>query len=166
MRSTKLMMVVSIGLATAGLGIGFGLAGLWVEAGVSVGLGLLWLGLLWRGRREVTGLMVVGLVGLAAYGTWRGVTVGWMLGTVAATLVAWDLADFSRRLAEGGQLEDTTALQRAHWLRLLGVVGLGLVVSGAALSFEVQLNLGWIILLGGAAVFGLSRVVGRLRDGE
>ena len=89
--------------------------------------------------------------------------MGWMLFGLVATLVAWDLDHFRQRLQQAGQIEGEVELRRAHLQRLLAVVVLGGLAGVVALTFQVRLNLGWIILLGVVAIVGLSRVIGRLR---
>ncbi|MBN1219770.1 MAG: hypothetical protein JXM69_12645 [Anaerolineae bacterium] len=159
----KPYVAFSIGLAAASLAIGYGLPSLWLGVTGVAALGLLWLTALWRNWPSMTTPLAVCFIGLTTYGTWQGVAIGWLLFSLVATLAAWDLAQFTHRLQGVGQIEEKARLQRTHLQRLLVVAGLGLLAGGVALSFQIKLDLGWIILLGLLTVIGLGRVIARLQ---
>jgi len=154
-----------VGMVPAALSlvIGYALAGYWVGAAFAVGTGLLWLAALWRGWRPVISLSVIIVVGIAALGTWLGVSAGWLLFGLIATLVAWDLGDFSHRFERSEHRQGYATLQRIHLQRLAVVAGSGLLLGGIALNSELELNIWWGILLGVLVIFGLSQAIGRLR---
>jgi hypothetical protein len=157
---------VSIILATIILATGYTLAGWWPGAALSVALGLLWLvsdRSRWRGWPQMTTLSAAAFIGAAATGAWLGVSPGWLLAGLTATLAAWDAADLAHRLGQAGRVEGETKLAQTHLTRLLTVIGLSLALGGVALSLQLKLNLGWGIAWGLLAVFGLSRVIGQLR---
>ncbi len=151
---------ISIGLATIGLTLGYSLSGLWVWIPLIVFVGLLWLAGQWydRGRYAPVGLIL--LVGTAAWGVWYGAAAGWMLGGTVAALIAWDLDHFSQQLNKGGHIENPAELKRNHLRRLLIVAGLGLLLAGATLSIQVELNFGWALVLGLLAMVSLSWLIG------
>jgi hypothetical protein len=154
---------VSIGLATLALTTGYALQALWIWTIIIVALGLFWLLGQRRGWSSVTGLAFILFIGTAAFGIWQDVSAGWMLFGLIATLVAWDLVLFTRRLAQAGQVEAEAALARVHLQRLLLIASLGLLLGSVALRFQFELNLGWSIFLGILAIAGLSQVIGFLR---
>jgi hypothetical protein len=162
--SMKNIALISIGLATLSLALGYGLSSLWAWTPLLVIIGLLWL----VGQRyDWAGWPSVGLicfVGAAAWGVWGGAAVGWLLGGTIAALVAWDLAHFSQRLKYGGQVENIAELKRTHLRRLLVVAGLGLLLGGVALSIQIELNFGWALLLGLLAILSLSWIISLTRD--
>jgi len=159
----KTFSFVSMVPAALSLAIGYALAGFWVGAAFAVGAGLLWLAALWRDWRRVIGLSVIIVVGIAALGTWLEVSAGWLLFGLIATLVAWDLDDFSHRFGQSEHRQGYGTLQRIHLQRLAVVTGSGLLLGGIALNFELELNMWWGILLGVLVILGLSQAIGRLR---
>jgi hypothetical protein len=102
-------------------------------------------------------------MGLIALGMLWSIAVGWMLFSIVAVLVAWDLRYFVGRLQQT-RLEDAARLQRVHLQRLLTVAGLGLFLAAIALNLQFELNLGWGIFLGALVIVGLSQVVSRVRQ--
>ncbi len=125
--------------------------------------GLLWLAAQWRGWSPVIDLSFIIFVGLAAGGTWLGVPATWLIVGFAAMLAAWDLGNFSDRLARLETVKQQRALEQHHLQRLGLVMGIGLLLGVLAVSVEMQLNLWWGILLSALVVAGLSQIIGRLR---
>jgi hypothetical protein len=82
--------------------------------------------------------LILFLAGLA-YAVWVNVAGGWLLPAACAALAAWDLGQFSRRLATQPIVENEAALWQAHWRQLAVALALGLVVSLAALTIQLQL---------------------------
>jgi hypothetical protein len=159
----KTFSYIAIVLAMLSLSIGFALVGFWLGIIFAVVVGLLWLIALWRGWRQIIGLSVFLFVGTAAVGTWLEVSTGWLLFGIVAALIAWDLGDFARRFQQTEHIQNYAALQRIHLQRLAIVAGLGLLLGGVALSFELRLNMWWGIFLGALVIIGLSQAIGRLR---
>jgi hypothetical protein len=154
---------ITIGLTTLGLATAYALNGLWGWVSAVIALGLLWLGGQWRGWHQVTALAPLFFIGLIALGMLQDLAVGWLLFSIVAVLVAWDLRYFVGRLQQT-RLEDAARLQRIHLQRLLIVAGLGLFLASIALNLQFELNLGWGIFLGAVVIVGLSQVVGRVRQ--
>jgi hypothetical protein len=149
---------ICIGLASLTLALGYVSGTGWIGAGAVVALGLFWL----VGHQRQWSLAGPGLIvfaGAAAFGVWQGVPAGWMLFGAVAALAAWDLDHFTRRLRQAAHIKDETQLRRNHLQRLVAVAGLGVVLAGLALSFQIKLNLGWAMLLGLLIIIGLSRAV-------
>ncbi|MBN1992239.1 MAG: hypothetical protein JW953_06015 [Anaerolineae bacterium] len=154
---------MSIGLATFGLAAGYALNARWGAVGIVIAIGLFWLVGQWRNWYPATVIAVTFFIGAAALGAGLGLSAGWMLFSIVAILVAWDLADFSKRLQKAGRVEGERHLQRLHLQRLFLVAGLGLLLGGIALNLQFEFRLGGAILLAGVVIFGLSRVIGQLR---
>lgn len=159
----KIFTAISVILAALSLALGYALAGYWTITIFTVVVGLLWLAALWRGWRQVMSLSIIIFVGVAALGTWLGVSTGWLLFGIIATLIGWDLGDFAYRFGPTEHTQDITRLQRIHLQRLIIVAGLGLLLGGIALNFELRLNMWWGIFLGALIIFSLSQAIGRLR---
>jgi len=159
----KTFSVVSIVLVVLSLAAGYTLTGFWPVTIFTVAAGLLWLAALWRGWRPVIGLSIIIFVGLAVLGTWLKVSAGWLLFSLIATLASWDLGDFTHRFGQTEHMQGYAALQRIHLQRLAIVAGLGLLLGGIALNFELRLNMWWAIFLGVLVIIGLSQAIARLR---
>ena len=159
----KSFSAVSIVLVALSLAAGYMLTGFWPVAIFIVAVGLLWLAALWRAWRPVIGLSIIIFVGLAALGTWLGVSAGWLLFGIIATLAGWDLGDFAHRFGQTEHIQGYATLQRIHLQRLAIVAGLGLLLGGIALNFELKLNMWWAIFLGVLVIVGLSQAIARLR---
>lgn len=134
-----------------------------LAASAAVVAGGLWI---FAGRRWPA----VGYLGLAL--TAVSVAAGEILGLapvpllfgLALSLAAWDLEDFSRRLARGALQDDRAALERRHLTKLGLVLALGLSLSltalatrGVRLNFEVSVGLALL------AAWGVMYLVVRLR---
>ena len=158
----KAFVSISIGLATFGLVIGYALSALWIGVAIIVALGLFWLVGQWQGWRPVSVLIAVFFIFATAFGVWQDVSPGWMLFGLVATLVAWDLNQFTHRFEQAGQIVGETKLKRIHLQRLLIVAGLGLLLGGIALRLQFELYLGWGIFFGLVVIVGLSRIIGFL----
>jgi len=159
----RIAISILISLATFGLAFGFASRPAWPGVAASVAWGGLW----WIGwRRNLTRTISPGLIGvvsLAAFGVWWNLSPFWMLASVIAALVAWDLMDFSQRLARISEVKGEFELRQAHLRRVFSVASLGFVLGGMALSLRVELTLGWAIFLGLLTILGLSQVVGFIR---
>jgi hypothetical protein len=156
------LSLVSIGLATFALALGYGLGGLGAGASLVAALGLLWLLGQRAGWSWLASAMLVLFVGAAAVGTWLGVGAGWTLPGVVAALSAWDLDHFARRLGGAGRVEGARELERRHLRQLLIVDGAGLLLGAVALGIELKYGLGVALLLGLLAVLCLSWAIGFL----
>jgi hypothetical protein len=159
----KYVALTAVSLATLGLAVGYALRSQWNWAAAIVLLGLLWSVDQWRDWDRVTALGLSAFVALAAYGVWQGMAAGWMLFCTVAALAAWDLDDFARRWRRPARITEEIELRQAHFQRLLIVTGLGFVLGGIALSVQLELTLGWSMLLGLLAVLGLSWAISYLR---
>ncbi len=129
-------------------------------------VGLFWLFSRWRRWAWVASLGLVIFVGAAVLGLWIGLSPILMTCSVLGGLLAWDLADFSRRLYRAAPEDDLRKLENKHLVRLviLGVIGLSL--SLVAMYLNLRISFGWMFLLAFAALLGLMQLVKRLRRGE
>ena len=152
----------STGLAAAALAVGYAQGGFWGWGVAWVVLGgVWWLGRRWRAWTGTLAFLIFVLAAVA--GLWVDLGGGWMLlGTVAA-LAAWDLDHFTRRLREGGRVEQEAGLVRAHLRRLAEVSAVGLGLGGVALLARIDLGLGLALLLGLLTVIGLRQFLTALR---
>ena len=84
-----------------------------------------WLYAGWKGWNWFSTAGIFLSLGLAAYGLWVDLPTGWMLAGALGGLMAWDLADFIRRLRFASASESTAGLQARHLARLTIVAVLG-----------------------------------------
>ncbi len=157
--------MIGIMFATLVLALGYALGDQWVLASIVTGLGFLWLAGVWHNWDWATSIGLVAFIGLAALGVRLELSAVWMLFGVVASLAAWDLVRFWRRVAHTKLSGQEPSLQHPHFQRLLMVSGLGLLLGGAALSLQINLNFGWAVLLGLLMTISLSWVVGSIRRG-
>lgn len=154
---------VCVILAAAALALGLGLEGLWMWGLLVLASGGLWLLGYRLGHEWGASVGLLGFTAAAAAGTWLDLRPGWMLGGLALALCAWDLHRFALRMAAADRIEDESALVRRHLVRLLPIAGLGFLLPALASGIQVRLTFLMAALLGGLAVWGLSRMVSLMR---
>jgi hypothetical protein len=156
------MLGVSMGVTAAALATGYARGGLWSWAVLWIALG----SAAWFGRRRwarVGSVVFLGWTGAAVAGFLVGLGQGWMLLGGVAALVVWDLDHFARRLHTASRVEQEALLVRAHLQRIALVAGAGLLLGGLALLVQVQLSLGWAVLLGLLVMVGVQQFLVLLR---
>lgn len=156
--------LVGIGLATLLLALAYALNDSLIWALAITALGLFWLMGQWRSRAWVGSVGLSAFVGATAFGIWLGLPAGWMLVSIVATLVAWDLDDFSLRLGSVEHIGGEVHLKRSHLQRLLVTASFGLLLGVVALSIQLDLAFGWALLLGLLAIFCLGQAFRLLRQ--
>ena len=154
---------VCVALAAVSLAIGLGLEGKWMWGLLVLAPGGLWLLGYRLGLEWGVSAGLIAFAGAAAAGTWLELGPGWMLAGLVLALCAWDLHRFALRMAAAGRIEEEDALVRRHLLRLLPVAGLGLLLPALASGIRIRLTFLPAALLGGLAVWGLSRMVNLMR---
>lgn len=138
----------SLILAAEALAIAYGIGNLWGWAILMAGLGML------GGfgpaslRLRFGNAWLLFLVIAAANGMMIGLPPLLLVMAVGASLAYWDLDGFNQRLGRVDPSDATRSLEKSHLRRLALALSLGLVVSLAALSIRIDLNLAWAILLG------------------
>lgn len=127
-------------------------------------IGLLWLLSQWRRLDWAASLGMLIFTGASALGVWVGLSPFLLAISVLGSLLAWDLADFSRRLRRAAPEDNLRLLEKQHLMRLAGVGGLSLALTLAALIVHLQISFGWLLLLAIVAILGLLQLVKRLRQ--
>jgi hypothetical protein len=125
--------------------------------------GLLWLLSQWRHWTWVASLGLFVFVCAAGMGVWLGLSPILMASSVLASLLAWDLADFSRRLRGAAPEDNLGKHETRHLVRLASLGGIGLALLLAALFMRMRISFGWIFLLTIAAVAGMMQLANHLR---
>jgi len=163
MKLTSRILPISTIIAAGALAVGYGLNNQPLGVLFFVALGLLWV----VGQRYekpiIASLSLLCFVIGAVFGGWYGVKSGWLLCSITAALLAWDLNHFIHHMQDTKNVENARALERAHLQRLGVVGGLGLLLSASALTIRINLGFSVVFGLGLIAVFGLSRLIRYLR---
>jgi hypothetical protein len=146
------------------LAAGYFQADLPLVAIICLVIGLLWLLSQWRRLDWTASLGMLVFTSASALGVWVGLSPFLLAISVLGSLLAWDLADFSRRLRRAAPEDDLRPLEKQHLIRLAGLGGLSLVLTLAALIVRLQVSFGWLFLLAIVAVLGLLQLVKRLRQ--
>ena len=99
---------------------------------------------------------------IAAGGFFLEINFPWLLVGLILALFAWDLSSFESRLNKAGRIVSWNTQIIKHLTRLLIVGGAGLLLALAAQSFEIQLEFGWLVLLGLISFLGLSYIITKI----
>ncbi len=152
------LLVLCIGIATICLASAFGLSGHWLFALIIALLGIFW----WFGwYRKLLGVSWLYLVANSLFcvlGVWININPIWLVFGLLTSLSAWDLDRFDQRLKQIDRIALERVVIRKHLLRLGAVNVVGLVIGSAALLVRINLDLGWILILGLITVLGLSQI--------
>ena len=162
----KLLTFGAVVVATVVLMLVYLFEGRMDLAAITVGVSLIWLIGIWRGWDWSAYVGFITLTGIAALGAGLGVLPLGMLVAVIATLIAWDSHRFVLRLGHADHIIDESSLQKIHLRRLAITAGMGLVLGVLALNLELNLGLGWVILMGLIVAVGLSWLVSFVKRGE
>lgn len=151
-------------LATGSLALGYFSSGYWIGGLSAIAVGAIW----YSGwQQDLTWPASLGLIysiGSAGLGVLLGLSQIWMVVAVVAALSAWDLDYFSRRLRTARRVENASALEMRHLFRLALVDGAAILFAGTALLARVNFSFGIAFLAGLLAIYGLSRLIGYLRQ--
>ena len=152
-------------ITTGTLAIGFAAGGALTLAFFTVLLGGLWFFANLRGVRGLeTPLLLLAALGAAATFYFIPMPPVAALLAVVAALGTWDLDFFLQRLRMVERLDNDALLGRDH-LRRLGIAeGAGLLLGLLALSIQLRMGVGMILLAILFAAIGISFAIRYLRD--
>lgn len=151
------------------VGIGSLALGAFAEGRITAAYWILALGLVWliaeiRRVRWVSSFGFLACVFASAYGLWIGLSASWMLAGALGALIAWDLSDFLRRLADASPDDETSGLIRRHLIRLLIVTAAGLAFSLIGIFLRLQFSFEWTAFLAILSALGVSLLIRRMRE--
>jgi hypothetical protein len=89
-------------------------------------------------------LLVFALAGLGFFLDLRPAVI---IPGVFLSLAGWDLADFETRLRLAAPKDDTSMVQKQHFLRLGLALGIGLAMVLVAINFRLNIPFGWMAIL-------------------
>lgn len=164
---TKPLVPVFLILSVSFLSAGWLQLGIWPVAPILV---LLLIAGLWlRSKQKLPAMLNLALfllVGLTAFGLWRGLDLSLAIVAVLSVLVAWDLEYFSQRLAFASADDGAQLLERDHLLQLGLILSLGLGLSLASLSIHIVSSFEWAVVLAVITFAGIGALVNRLWNRE
>ena len=103
---------------------------------------------------------------LAGFGLWLDLSPGWMLAGSLGALLAWDLADFTRRAALVSHESELQAIRQRHLNRLLIITASGLFLSLAGINARFDFTFEWIPFLVLLAALGATQLAGWMSRGK
>ena len=164
MNSSKLILPVSILIATLPLLLAYSLEQFWIGAVAAMGLGF-WG---WYDFREgkwawSIDIFLAGVVILSTIGALLGLGLFLLLPALLSALTAWDLARFQTRMGDSPTSQKLLEIEKRH-LSLLGVVIVGGGVSTIiTFVFKFQLSFSITLILGIILVISLGQIYRFLR---
>jgi hypothetical protein len=149
-------------VGTACLAVAFFMDGRGLPAFLSILFFFAWCYALLRHWRWGNGLGLLVLWVIIGWGAWLRLPQSLLLAGLFALLAGWDLADFSTRLSQVEADAGHEELIRRHlfWLTATLVIALGCVLL--ALSLDLTIALGWMVLIAILTALGLARVISHL----
>lgn len=160
---TSRLLWACIVLASTALLLGFTLDGPWLWLPAVLSLAGFWLLGEWRRWSWAASVSLVLCTALAAVGMALDLRAGWMLVSLVAALIAWDLSLFLAMLQSIPQVDGANKLEQDHLRRLGLAAGLGLLFGALALSVHARLSFWAMVLLGLVGILSFSRVVAFFR---
>jgi hypothetical protein len=163
---TKPLIPVLLSLSFLSVAIGWALIATW-QVGLCVFLLLIPILILNKRKFSLTlNLALTLLIGLAAFGLWRGLNFPLAFAAVLCALAAWDLHGFAQRLAFASADDDMQRLERQHLLQLTGILSLGAGLSLLSQMIHVVFNFEWAIVLALITFAGIGALVNWLKNKE
>ena len=156
----------SLWMGTFALAWGYHQADLPAYLRAALGIGTLWT---WGLAQRIKWMPRFGLTLttlLAAVGLYQSLPFGWMFAAALSGLASYDLSNFSLRLRYAAKNENTHLLQRVHFTRLGIMTVLGLILSSIAMLWQAEFTFAWAIFLMLTGVWGISLLVGWVRQSE
>ncbi|MCS7056398.1 MAG: hypothetical protein NZM18_09555 [Thermoflexales bacterium] len=160
-----LLAALSVGLGALSLGLALRDAAIFIP--IFIALGAAWAYTRHRGRHSIAAALANLTLTATVIGAGVGLLIGaWsalMLASVGATLAAWDLTHFERRMRALARVERAGDIERRH-LRWLGAATVGgVILAGLALTIRTTLSFAVVFAVGLLAALALSGMIGALR---
>lgn len=151
-------------LTGSALAAGYGLKGFWLGSVVALIWAFFWIISILRQRFNFGSLALVGTTVLIVNAFGVGVWAGWQLAALLAALAGWDLEHQVARLLNVD--DEAVAEQMAiNHLRRLGLtLGLGGLITSAALLIHFRVNFWITLVIGALTILSLSHFVTLIRQ--
>lgn len=159
----RALIAVVIGLATVGLAAGYVATERWSWVAIILLMGLLWLAEPLHGARWVATIGLLFFSTVAVVGVFLDLPTVWLLTSLVAVLVAWDLGHFAHYLDDVPEVRKEPELTVNHFRRLGIVAGLGWILGVVAINIHVTLDFVLTLALALLIVIALSGTVRHVR---
>lgn len=160
MTLTRKLLIPALLLAVLSLAVGYLLVRSLPTALVLVGIGAVWAAAIWRNWSWYPSLGFGLFLAAAVAGLTAGLAPAAMLVGVAASLAAWDLSYFDRRLrAVKTWTPALERIQQRHLARLGVVLAAGCGLAAVEFLIRIRLSLWVAVILGLVAVWSLVQLV-------
>jgi hypothetical protein len=133
--------------------------GWWGFAAATLLLTGLWAGLRHRTGAWLASLSLFLLTAAASVGFLAGLPAGWMLAACVASMAAWDLDRFLKRIQKGQLNPALQALAADHIKRLVVVLAAGLLAGQLALNARFTISLIPTMVLALLLLYSLARLI-------
>jgi len=160
---SKTLFVVCLIISVLCLASGYGIAGYWIGAAISILMGPAW----WLAKKyPAWSLPPVCLsisVGLAVIGILIGCSPLWMIFGSAAALAAWDLVFLASAMGNHSPREQTRRYENKHIQSLLLALGFALLAIVTLRFVNIQMPFVVLLLSLAFILFGLDRFWGYIK---
>ena len=163
---TRRLIYASILLAASALTVGLWLREFVPFAIAAALVGLAWMFLHARNVAWISSWMFFVFALASAAAIYAGVARWLAFAAIVASLLAWDLTQFSRRLSIVRDAGDAKRMESAHFARLALIVGLGALGYFVAGQARVNLTFASAGIRAFLAVWGVSALISSLRKRE
>jgi len=163
---TRIALFFFVVMTAAVIASAFLIGGQFIPALAAFLLGALWIFSLVRRWKWAPSVSLFGGCVLTVAGFILDLSPFLLTAACFSALLAWDLVDFTYRLDLAAPDDDTSSIERDHWLWLAVVIFAGVAVVVAAQTLRVKFTFEWLAGLLIFAVWGVGRVMGKLLSGK
>lgn len=157
-----------ISVSIAGLSLASGFASL--EAWYAFPVILIWLSIYivgWKfDWKWAPGFLLLSGSASAGYLCFEGVDILWMMITISALLVAWDLQCLKLKFNQYPQIENGETITIVHLRRLGYIIGASYLLAILSQLVKLKIAFGFTLLLVLTAFVGFNLIFGKLRTAE
>jgi len=163
---TRVFVYASIVASASALAGGLALNG-YISPAISIALlGVAWIVAYARRLSWMSAIVFALFTFFAILSLWSKTSPWLAFACMVFSLSAWDLAKFVQRLDLTADKTDSQKMERAHFLRLGLVIGLGAMGFAAATQLRISLTFGGAAILSLLGIWGVSALIYNLRSRE
>ena len=160
----KTLSVICLIISVLCLAAGYGIAGHWIGAIVSILIGPAWLLARKHPGSQLPLVCLLGSVGFAVAGRLTGSPPFLMILASAAALAAWDLLFLDSALGNDSSVEQTRHFEKKHLQSLTLALGSGLLGTLLGRFLTIQLPFVVLIFFIAFTLFALDRVWSSIKN--
>lgn len=164
MKFSKTLALIFMAAPTLILTLSYAGINRWTAAQACIAVGLLGLAAQHWKWPAITSLAFFFFTVMSAMGIILQLKIIWMLIAVTSALMAWDFEYFTRRMARTKRVDKALDIEWEHIKRTALVAAAGLGLGALAISAELNIKFGWMVLLAVASVYGVTRIVKYMKE--